>query len=569
MSNPRAALLLTLAFIFLSTIAGCAHRGAAVLVHSGGRFEFQNLAAEPVEVFIEGSRVALVEPGKTAKLDRLPVGDSTATLVGRLTGFRESRRFVLSRETETHWRYSPDEDHARALSSLPSGGLKAVNHAREPVRIKIDGDPREMIWPGGEAEYTGIAVGRHRLEAVGIKSGFTLDSEVVVGQSVQPVFVVVPPRCGLRVENRSGVSLRVSVGDETDVSLRPDGFQVLKGLSVGDVPIVATDLLGRTVWSGIVLLQEGQVTALQIPLPQGVLAVVSDVPEELTILADGRRLGACLANGAAEFRGLVPGAGRVQALRSDGTVIARARLVVPREGQGVWMIKPGFGSETAADEGSLLVLNQRDEPIRLRVDGWNRGEIVPSGRRLIPALVPGPHSADAIGMRTGELLRSVVTIGIGEHVTWEARPSVATLNLKNEREEEVRVLLDDLELILLAPAEEAELKVVAGRHHLQARGLSTLRATDHAVDLPASTRSHLALPSPSGSLVVTNRFSEPLSIKYSNRDLGVVLPGDKVTFRDMEPGSHDLMARSLKRPLSWGISITLAAGETFEWELKN
>ncbi|NOZ01357.1 MAG: hypothetical protein GXP54_05645, partial [Deltaproteobacteria bacterium] len=52
-------------------------------------------------------------------------------------------------------------------------------------------------------------------------------------------------------------------------------------------------------------------------------------------------------------------------------------------------------------------------------------------------------------------------------------------------------------------------------------------------------------------------------------DLGVVLPGDKVTFSDIEPGSWRLVARSLKRPLTWSESITIVAGESFKWDLKD
>lgn len=564
---PRRHVLVALSVLLL---AGCAHQDASIKVSPGGQFEFHNRTSEPVEVFVDGTRVApLVNPGESTSLDRLPLGDSKAIAVGKLTGFRAARDLNLTRDAAAVWQFSTDDEHEKLLASLPAGSLRAVNRADEPIRVTIDGDPREMIWPGGEAEYSGVRLGIHRLQAVGVKSGFTVDEEVSVRDGISPVFMVTPPRGGLHVVNRSGVALVVSLGEITSVRLDPDGFSVIKGLAPGNAPVAAMDLMGRVVWTGEVALKAGEVVQLTVPLPLGVLAVVSDVEEELSVLADGRRLGECQPSGAAEFKGLVPGPTRVQAIRNDGSVVARARLRVPREGQGVWMIKKGFGTETTADEGSLLVLNQRDESIRIRVDGWDRGELAPSGRRLIPALVPGLHSAEAIGRTSGEMFRTDVKIGIGEQVTWEARPSLATLHLKNLREEEVRILIDDRELTILAPAQETSLKVSAGRHFLQARGLSTLRSTDHAVELPASTTTRMDLPSPNGQLTVTNRFSEALSIAYGNRDLGVVLPGDRVVFRDVEPGTHRLEARSTKRPLSWAVSITLAAGESFEWDLDN
>jgi len=49
--------------------------------------------------------------------------------------------------------------------------------------------------------------------------------------------------------------------------------------------------------------------------------------------------------------------------------------------------------------------------------------------------------------------------------------------------------------------------------------------------------------------------------------IGELVQGDRVTIRDVEPGTYDLVAKSLSRPLSWTTPVTLAAGDTYRWDL--
>jgi len=159
-------------------------------------------------------------------------------------------------------------------------------------------------------------------------------------------------------------------------------------------------------------------------------------------------------------------------------------------------------------------------------------------------------------------------IGPGETVTFRPRPSVSILAMRNLREESVRVLLDEEELAVLAPGESTEARVPAGVHRLEARGTTTLKSSFHPLDLPASVLVPLQFRSPTASLTVTNRRGEPLELKAGDRTLGVIGPGERVTFRDIEPGSVQLTARSRTRPLEWTIPVVFVAGEGFEWNLE-
>jgi len=555
--------------VAVSVLTGCAHQKAASPLSPGGRLNVENVTGEEVELFVEGDRVALLPDGGLVELERLPLGAVAVHAVGSLTGYRVSTDLDLGIERPEKWLINASKEHHTLLDGLPSGSLRVVNRSSEPVRVTIDGLPREVIQRGSEVVYSDIRFGEHRLSAKGIQTGFEVDTELSVSEGVIPEFLVASPRSAVKIYNGSGIALEVTVGDFTRVRLENGATRVVDGLEPGDIPVMAMDLAGRVVFSTMTPLKTGEVAPVDVPIPTGIVAVVSDLDELVTIFANGRLLGECEPGGAAEFKGLVPGIAHLQAMGSDGRLKARVRLDVPEDTQTVWMLKPGLASESIADEGALLVLNMREETIRIRVDGYDRGDILPAGRRLVTSLLPGRHVAEAIGKRTLELMRAELDIGIGEKVEWLASPSVATLALINVREEEVRVTVDGLEAALLAPSESLDIKVSNGRHHVLARGTSTMCSTDHDVDLPASTRTELKLTSPLGSLKVTNSFGEPLSISSGDRDLGVVLPGDLVVFRDIDPGKRRLEAKSLTRPLSWAVVVTLRPGETYDWELSN
>jgi hypothetical protein len=231
------------------------------------------------------------------------------------------------------------------------------------------------------------------------------------------------------------------------------------------------------------------------------------------------------------------------------------------------MVKAGVGGVASGDEGALMVRNRAGEPVRLRVDGWDRGSIGPGGKRVVRGLLPGDHEAEAVGLKSGDLMGAVVALSAGELGTWEAVPPSATLALKNTRDEEIRVLVDGLERARLAPAQTLDLHLPAGKHQLLSAGLDSLRQTRHELKLPSGTRTVLDLPPATATLVITNHHSEPLALAASDRDLGVVLPGDRVTLRDIAPGTVRLVAHAVNRPLSWTQIVALSPGESFDWNL--
>lgn len=547
-------------------LAACAHGGAA-LTSPGGRLDLTNRTGEEVEVFIDGQRVAILGDGESRRIDRLPYGERDLLAVGKITATRLTNHLSLEADRVVAWRFGPTDAQAEALRNRPTGSLRVENHADEPVRVSVDGIERGMAWTGGALDVTGLALGRHTVRAQGTKTSFLVDADLDVQQNTIPVHEVRRPDGAIRLVNGTALATRIAVEGVTGRDL-PAGAAVVAGnVPPGTYTGTATDRIGRPLGTVRLEVKAGEITEFRVPAPQGILAVISDLPVPVTLVADGRRLGECRSKGAAEFRGLVPGTARLQALNPSGAIVARARVSIPAEGQAVWLVKPGSGAETSGDEGALMVRNRAGEPVRIRVDGWDRGTIPPGGKRVVRGMIPGDHEAEAVGLRSGDVMGAVVRLSAGETGLWEAVAPSATLALKNTRDEEIRLLVDGAERVRLAPAQGMDLRLPSGRHTLLAAGVTTLKQTRHEVKLPAGTRTVLDLPIPTAIVVITNRHSEPLSVAAGDRDLGVVLPGDRVTVRDLEPGNFLLVARSLSRPLSWTQLVSLAPGQSFDWDL--
>jgi hypothetical protein len=548
----------------------CAPDRQVLLKSPGGRLRIANQAGEPVEVFARGTRViSRLDDGGDVLVDRLPLGDCQLEAKGERTGWRLGATLHLEEGGEVLWNVRGSDAHGEALRALPTGRVKFVNRSSEPIRAFVDDVPRELIWPGGEAEYSGIVPGPHHLSAVGTKTSFPSESDVKVSPGAVSLFEVSPPRAAMRVTNRSNATTWVFLKDGEQRKLTHGTSLTVDDLDSGSTKVYVRDEQGRLIWSGDVALIAGQTVDVAIPLPDGALSVLSYVATPLNIWVNGANLGLCAASGAAEFRGLPIGRSHIEAIDPDGRVLARAELVLQAGPPTLWMVREGDTSERRGDEGSLVVENGTAEPLRIQVDGVERGSILPGARRIVPGLVPGTRKVAAFGTLSKDVVRAEIDVVGGGVTSWTAGPRSAKLALRNDRTEEVRVLIDGNAKVRLAPSQSIELSIAAGASLIESVGVTSLRSTVHRMVLPAGDVSSLVFTAPFATVTATNRHQEPLMLTDGDRQLGVVLPNDRVVLRDIEPGDHRLEARSLDRPLSWHLKVTLSAGDSFLWDLGN
>lgn len=533
---------------------------------AGGVLTITSELPEQAKLFLDGQIIGTISPNETRTYTQLPSGQVLLEAVGEKTGIRQYVELDLT--VSTRWSFVPTPEEIEAMRLLPKGAIKVENRTSEPVRVYTDGEPKDMIWPGATAEYGSLEIGKHHLRAEGLKTGFFLEADVVTTAETTPVFVVTAPKGAIRVNNASGLWLRVTLEHISRKTVKQGETALFDNLAVGSYKIAAVDLAGRGVFVSDAHVKAGEVTDVTIPPPSGVLAVVSDFSVPVTITADGRNLGECPAHGAMEFTGLPVGEARVSATGPDGSVVARVRLYVPPTGQASWLLKPGMHKEAFGDEGSVVVLNKTNRPLLLKVDGWYRGMIRPGGKRVVPGLSPGRHLLSALNSSSHDVYHAEIMVPPNGQVSWEVVPALATLRIRNERSEDVRVLIDDSEIGTIATGSSSEFSVAGGRHVVETRGMTTMTGYVQDIDVPARTQLTVVVREPLATLIVTNRFSDPLKISCGERELGVILPGDRVTVRDILPGVMLLNASSLRRPLTWTRTVTLTPGESFSWDIE-
>lgn len=558
------------AVVAIVFVSACAHRPES-LVSPGGRLDVINGLPEPVEVFVSGGRVALLEPGATAYLDRLPRRDVVVDVVAVVSGEEYRRRLDLAVDDPVRWHVRQTQAQQTERTSRMTGVLILENRSREPVRPSLNGRAVELVYPDARAVFTGLALGRVAVDVVGVKTAFRLSANLDIAAGTTGVFVVEPPAAALRIRNGADLGVRVHLsrdGDETTRMLAPGAAWVVRGLVAGEpVRIVGDDALKRPFWRGTVTPEIGRVVEVTIPSPSGMLAVVSEFDEPATILADGRLLGVVPPQGAGEFQGLVPGKVRVQAFSASGTVLARSRISVDPDAKPLWFLRPGSTREADEDEGGLLVVNATDEPLEIRIDGWDRGRIEPGQRRRFEGLLPGAHAVAAAAVGSRDVFRMQVELVKGAQPTWTVLPRNATLSLHNPRDEAVRVLVDEEPRVQIAPGSTRELDVPSGERMIEAVGVETLASVRHRMDLPAAAVTRLDLARPFAAVRVTNRQSGPVEVSSEQGVLGIVGPGEAVVFDRLPPGHTRLRARSVDLPVTWNILAWLVAGDVHEWPL--
>jgi len=539
-------------------------------VSPGGLLRVVNRSGEPLEVFVRGDRVlAGLEAGSEAVIDRLLLGDAPLEARGARTGWRFVSMVTLTAGQEVRWVVLGEADQEAALKALPTGSLRVRNHSTEPVRLFLDGQSQEVLWPDSERLWSGLTPGTLAMKAEGTKTGFVMQTAVTVGPGVLPTWTIPPPRPALRVVNRSGGAVKVRVSGATPRSLGLDQETVFEDLDGDSVEVMATDEVGRPVWKGQAPLRPGEVGVVAIPVPGATLSVISELPYPVSIRMDGRELGLCDPEGGAEFRGLPGGRVRLSAATLDGRVVARTRLSLAEGVPLLWLVRPGAADEREGDQGGLRVENPTFQEQALHVDGVPRGRVAPGSRRLVLGLVPGRHRVQVVGARDQGIQEAEVEVPTGGEVRWVIPLPQAVLALRNDRDEEVRVLLDRQTLARLAPKERVEVAVPAGPHLLEAIGVTSFRSTEYRMSFPAGSRTEQVLGSTEATLVITNRLGDPQELFDGPRSLGVLLPGERVTLRNLDPGEHRLEAKSRKFSLSRHLRVYLAPGDTLSWDLGN
>ena len=563
-ANFLAPLVLVVVF------TACAHQ-PKTLVSAGGRLDVANDLDEPVELFVFGGREALIEPGSTVFLDRLPKRTVNCLAVGVISGAEWTRTFDLTGSNPVRWGLKLNDQAASPGMAKNIGAVIIDNRSEEPVRPFINGKTLDLVFPGIRTAFKGIPIGKVQIVTVGAQTESKFSTNMELTPGVTLVVTVEKPGSGVRVKNSSNIKVKanIKIADETSIRfLEPGDEYLLQKLAPGTtVSIIAEDTVGRIFWSGSIVPENGKVSEVLIPSPSGSLSVLSEFNQTINILANGNLLGTCPALGATEFVGLVPGVSKLQAASQDGSVLARGLVKISTDETAVWFIRPGSTRESGLEEGMVTIINQTDETVLVRIDGSERGRIEAGKRRQFGGLIPGSHSLSGAGLVSGTLFNSVIEVSTNAALEWKITPNNSILAISNTRDEAVRILIDGKEFAEIAAGDNAELQVPAGERQFVAAGVFSMTQLAKRLNLPAATTTSLVLSSPFATVKVLNTQVSTVEIYSDQGILGVVEGGQSALYDNVTPGPLRLVARSIDRPIQWTVLVNLDAGDVYNWNI--
>lgn len=261
----------------------------------------------------------------------------------------------------------------------------------------------------------------------------------------------------LEVVNRTAVDLGVAVRGRVEGFVDAGARARFRYLTPGEAELVAnprergqgaprTEVL--TLEAGVVAVWElvDEAAAIAAPPPLASLAVRNPSERAVTLSVDGRRLGRIFAGESRIFRDLDAGEREVVAATDVAGLAATARLTLAPGDNNAWSV--------ALSGARLEVLNDTDEPVEIRLDGFRRGTLEPGERWVSEAEPPGLRVATARGLTTRRPWEANLDLSTAAPTEWRLNTAGAKLRVRNATGEALSVTVAGREAVALADGEQ-------------------------------------------------------------------------------------------------------------------
>ncbi len=554
---------LLILFVAISAIA-CAHQRGQI-VSRGGIVNISNQAGEQVELYVDGSRFVVVDPGQDVELDKIISGRRVVTARGVDSGLSRQREFDLVVNRPQSWRidrFSAVDSSGRPV--VTDGAIDVVNGLSVAVDVEIPGYPVRQVASGVTVRFGGIQPGLLHVVArvPGTDSAFAMDLNVRPG--VVPAFAIAPPAGAVRIVNRSGRTAIVNTATHSPRMLDDGISAIFDGLPAGTAEISVVDMANRPLGGFRVETVPGKVLDLVVNRPAGILKVVSDLNNDVSIYSDGLLVGQCAASGGATIQGLVIGRNHLRAVDANGDTVATSWLEIGVE-PALWLLTSGTGTSLRDGMGAIKVENPSREAVSVFIDGCEMGPIASTASRVYPDLPPGDHQVATIGAESHSFATATVTVAEGRTLAWKIALPGATLAVRNTSGDPANVYADGKHVGSVDPGVTGVFAVAEGPHRIDVSGGSGASSITRNMTLPAGATTSIVFSSQFVTVVATNLFSDPMEVRIDERILGVLNPGERVTVTDVRPGELRLIATSTIRPVSMTTTVSLDSGDAFDW----
>ncbi len=480
---------------------------------------------QDLEVFVVegGARLGGVLTGDTRVFHDLPAGERRLQVVGR-----DGERLEVSAplDADTPWTWQVE---ARL------GVVQIVNDTDERVAIDVDGVERALCLARDAVIVDRLPAGPHVLTARGLVTRTARRHNVTIDADRPTRWELTSGRASLVVGNRSGEPVEVVVDGREAVVIAQGESQRFEDIASGTVLATATGTTSANPHRQRFEARPGQEVTWTITGVTGTLRVRNGTERTLIAYVGGIERAEIPAGveevvslgGAPPFE--------VTAVSRDGSLVFR-RDIDPGEAlAATWRI--------STEGGAVHVTNARDEPMEVFIDAAPAGRIAAGEATTFTGIGSGPRLLEAVGLRSGAVLRERLELDGGEVAGWTVRDPRATVVVANLTDEPLLLEGEGAEQKpLIQPAERTLYNLRPGQQVMRLVGTRSGVSWQRGLDLKIGAVIEWTIEPGRGVLEVRNELRESLAIEIDGVSRGALPPGSVMRVDDLTEGQHQLRA---------------------------
>jgi hypothetical protein len=266
------------------------------------------------------------------------------------------------------------------------------------------------------------------------------------------------------------------------------------------------------------------------------LKVSNPTKRDLTLTLDMTPLGQLIAGTERAFPGLAPGLHTLK--------------IMDRGGRGTWLsqieLKSGEATGLALkpETASLRLNNNTDEPISFQIGDNVAVRLSPNEENILDGFSPGDWKITASMIRSKQTVTSVLTLTAGAVEPWSISLERSNVEVINQTAEAMSVTIAGKAAGTVPPGgTKAMENLPAGKTALKAKGQTTGMLLEKQETLVAGAMHRWYLSALSGSVTISNDFSESIELYIDSVPSHILTSGDQINL-SMAHGPHKFTWRN-------------------------
>jgi hypothetical protein len=464
--------------------------------------EVSNRTTEVRQIVVRGAREGSVSPGTRRRFHWLAPGAADVVALAKQAP-SVTHEVQLIPGTVSLWELG---DSGASPPTL--GDLQVTNQLPRTVAITIAGTPRGVILAGDTRTVRDLEAGETVMTALDDEAGLHLSHTLEITTEAQATWMISTPTGEALVINDSAEFVSLLLDGREIGQVLPGDQRKITDIAAGEHTFITIGVGTSASRQHTFTLQPDSPYTWSLSAERGTIEIMNHSGETLKIRTGlGAEEEELASGGQLTLRDVAPG-GRTLSATGVTTQMPYEETLSVRQGQQVrWHIQP--------IATTIRVENGTRRPLELYVDAAWHSRLEPGNSRIINNLDPRDHELVAVSPDGRTLFRRTVQPPALRSATWRIQAESTSCRIENTRPAAVMIFVDGRGLGEVPAATSLTFTGLdAGTRLLEAVDLATGRTLKQTFELvPDTDTAPLAtwlLTAPTGSLIITNRSSEPL-----------------------------------------------------------